>query len=86
MPDFANAVFVDNNIAYVAGGLSGVVLFDVTDPALPFPLGSYNPLTPVFSVEVDNGVVYVGGTDKLSTFRAPVLRRSDMLFDRPPAN
>jgi len=53
---------VDGHTAYVAARESGLHVWDVTDPGAPVFLGysCYNPLSPVLSVAVRDGLAVIG--------------------------
>lgn len=54
-PGAASGVYVSAGRAYVADGLSGLQIIDVTNPTVPTLLGSYD--TPDFAIDV-----YVSGS------------------------
>jgi hypothetical protein len=53
----ANDVEVVGELAYVADGLSGLLVIDVSNPTLPVEIGAFN--TPAYDFEVADDLAYV---------------------------
>ena len=62
-PDFANYFAMSDNIVYVAGGESGLLIIDVSNPQNPVLLGSYGTSGYAYSVFVSNNIAYVAAWD-----------------------
>jgi len=59
-----SGVFTNNpNYVYVAGGVNGFLLYNVTNPATPFMVNFYNTPGSCFDVYVDDGIAYMADYD-----------------------
>ena len=52
-------ITVDNNLAFVAGGASGMTVFDVSDPQHIQWLGNHNKMGPAYGVSVYQGLIAI---------------------------
>ena len=61
-PEYANAVYVSDNRAFVADGNGGLQVIDISDPAQPEILGSIET-SYAYNVYVRNDTIYVSDRD-----------------------
>jgi hypothetical protein len=56
-------VWVERNLAYVAWGLAGLRIFDISDISSPREVGYYQTAYPADKVEVNNGLIHLSASD-----------------------
>lgn len=58
-----NSVVVADNLAYVAAGVGGLFIFDVSNPASPVRIGGYDTPGEAVDVVVSGGLAFVADTE-----------------------
>ena len=67
LPETIERIKVSGNLAYIADGVSGIYIFDISDPADPSQLGHYDTDGTAYDLDVEGIYVYVadgGGRTK----------------------
>jgi hypothetical protein len=52
----ATGITVDGNIAYIAGGYIGMLIWDISNPGQPVQLGIFNPGRAVFDIDIQGDI------------------------------